>query len=377
SWAYDCGSKRPTQVKAMVHRFAGELSSVASDADPIKLLAISHFDDDHVHGVEALLQERRVEHLALPYMPLRQSLFNATGRAGGAMSSTTAAFQFDPPAWLLARGLGERVDQIVLVRGGSDAADGDSQVMFPEPPLPDRGVRAEEGAAANFRLLNSEPDGPAIHLQSHSNSVKLVNQLPLEFVFFNSTLPNEVAPSSGLSLDVVRAALQKLLQGLGINSGGRLPTRVWRPALRSFYDRHFGATGPARNNISLCMMIRPQSRSWNFFPCSSEAGCVPASRQTLLLTGDLAMSSSEISAMKSHFGPRWDELAVVQVPHHGSKHSWVKGNAASIGPVAFVQCIPDTCRLGRHPHASVSADLSAHPVFAADYQRGVIQQFMV
>lgn len=133
---------------------------------------------------------------------------------------------------------------------------------------------------------------------------------------------------------------------------GGLPDQIvksvpknWRKKLKECYEKHFGKTGKAKNNISLCMYAAPLKSYSNSY----------SHRYGTLLTGDINLSCNVIDDMKIHFGiNRWKFLEMVQVPHHGSQHSWTLGNTAKFLPAKFVQCATPT---KNHPHINVITDL--------------------
>ncbi|MGE4050192.1 MAG: MBL fold metallo-hydrolase [Piscinibacter sp.] len=99
----------------------------AQRPEDVDLLVLSHFDDDHVNGVERLLSSRRVRVLALPYLDIGHRLAGAGSVSSEACSASTAAFQLDPVAWLHSRGLSGQVDTLLLVQSGR-REDGDPPI---------------------------------------------------------------------------------------------------------------------------------------------------------------------------------------------------------------------------------------------------------
>ena len=96
-WVYDCGSKR-------TKRIATAIGDLPHGFEQIDLLVISHFDDDHINGIEELIRTRRVCRLALPYLDFPQRLAQAASIEGQGTSWSTALFQLDPLGWLARKG---------------------------------------------------------------------------------------------------------------------------------------------------------------------------------------------------------------------------------------------------------------------------------
>ncbi|WP_157903131.1 MBL fold metallo-hydrolase [Cupriavidus malaysiensis] len=389
SWVYDCGSKRTTRIDAEI----ADLEAWTAWPERIDLFVLSHFDDDHVNGVERFLQERSVDVLALPYLDVAQRLMHAAALADEASSASTALFQLDPVQWLSAKGLSGRVGSIVFVRGGQ-RQDGDPPVDVDPRPLVGlpRLDGSEQASAADdpdvdFRLDYFAAKGPEgtskLQLMLWRHVMPAAHALfPVELMFFNSEQPdlfrrdisgNRVARRSGMPLPALQSEIRSVMQRFGLSDLSRSPRQKWRDALRATYGKHFGSTSQHRNNISLCLLVRPlahevcrcrifHDRMARRIPVSGRAG--------LLCLGDLRINKEVLSAMWTHFGAaRWNTIAGVQVPHHGSRHSWEAGCASAFAPDWFVHCVPD--RSAHHPHESVNADLFGYPVLRATYRRRV------
>ena len=385
SWVYDCGSKRTTRIEEAIDSLGG----CRYWPRKIDLFVLSHFDDDHVNGVEQFLRTQSVRCLALPYMDAGQRLGQAASVGCDPCSASTALFQLDPLQWLNSRGLSDRVDSILLVRGGPDGGDNFPPDIDPRPfpgPAPsDDEFRRSPAVDADDRLRLDYPvessqggrSGPVLMLWQHGAPFAPSN-LPVEFMFFNSEQPDlfrvngigeRVARRSGASVGILRSEIDAVMRRYGLANLSKPPRRGWRDGLRHTYDRHFGETGQERNNISLCLLVRPlgdRVEYCSIFEDGIGGQIYPRGRAGLLCLGDLRVDGDTLNAMQRHFGPaRWASLSLVQVPHHGSRHSWVAGNAAAFAPDYFVHCVPDSSKY--HPHEKVELDLHGYNVFRADY----------
>lgn len=60
SWVYDCGAKSKTRVERVIADV--DLSEIMPDS--VDMFVLSHFDNDHVNGVEHFLRRRSVRWLA-------------------------------------------------------------------------------------------------------------------------------------------------------------------------------------------------------------------------------------------------------------------------------------------------------------------------
>jgi metal-dependent hydrolase (beta-lactamase superfamily II) len=93
-------------VEAAIHNFQVK-------DDTIDLLAISHFDKDHVSGVVKLLEENKVDTIILPYLALPIRILQAV-QSDGEISLEYTEFILNPVAFFnrIAR---DRIKQIVFV----------------------------------------------------------------------------------------------------------------------------------------------------------------------------------------------------------------------------------------------------------------------
>lgn len=369
--------------------------------EEIDLLVLSHFDDDHVNGVERLLKSRKVRILALPYMDVGHSLAAAASVGTDPCSASTAAFQLDPVTWLKSRGLAGQIDTVIMVQGGP-RGDGDPPVDGGPVPLP-------RGPEDNHRLRDDSVDtkgtevspvtrttggagkatAPPVVLWRHTTST-MASGIPLELMFFNATQPDLfykdgngmlVARRSSSAISVIQADVDIIARRYGLHDLSRQPGRGWRDALRAVYVKHFGNSSQQRNNISLCLLVRPRVsavKGCSIFRKDCEPTLTPPrhvsniKKPGTLLLGDLRIDSATLAEMQAHFGmARWVDIGTVQVPHHGSKHSWETGAAAVLNPERFIHCVPDAS--SHHPHRSVDDDLSpVAAVLRANYRTGVV-----
>ena len=389
-WIYDCGSKRPTRVIAEMDGLEA-WPRWAHDKD-LDLLVVSHFDNDHVNGLEELLRRHRVRYLALPYIGLRDRLGLAASLGGDDVASAaTSLFSLDPIRYLESRGLTNRVDTIVMIQGGKGEGVGDNSYDWPGPDKAPEQFERTRGAGGSgleeeYGITSSSSDGPRTTVWPHQLPLR-AGLFPLEFTFFNTALPGTVANRSKATLPEIRADVETVLQRYRLLDPTQSPKRDWRQSLRACYEKHFGSGGPERNNISLCVLVRPFCNDVEqcglFSGCSLGEGIwvwevpvVPEEPRALLLTGDLALNPKSISEMRRHFQDwRWREIAVAQVPHHGSQHSWERGNAALFPGPAFVHCIPTSSRGNHHPHTDVVADLAGQLVLTSTYEQCVVHAY--
>jgi hypothetical protein len=406
-WVYDCGSKSSKALKNALDR-TGKL---AHWPESIDMLVLSHFDDDHVNGLEDLLKKQKVKCLVLPFSEWQQRLREVAVGGTKGISASTAQLQLDPVGWLASRDLRSSVGTLLLMRGGTAGPEDAPLDPAPLPLDPDSKIdrnakSAEHLTELRMGTINGATSGsPAIQVLSHRKPIR-VGSLPMDFMFFNAELDGSslgiietvggvmVAKKSKLPLSMVRQQVNTAIANLNLAGGiSVLPTN-WRAQLKACYEQHFGSTGQAKNNISLCLYVAPLSGDRNVSRCGIFSNRFPSGavhtaqkhvadhklgapiellRPAVLYTGDLKLDNAVIDAMESHFGgDRWAKIGVTQVPHHGSTHSWQSGNANQLAPSTFVHCASGSAA---HPHPTVTADLAGQRVFTADYKSSVTLEY--
>lgn len=390
TWVYDCGSKRSSHLKTIVNNMA--VTFPKSWKSHIDMLAISHFDDDHTNGLEELLSKHTVGRLTIPYASFERRLATALSLDGEKLlSRDTALFALDPVTYLVSKGLGERVQEIVLVTGNADSEDDGLDEFFPSDQ---RGPETEEGFVwREIPAYENESEnfasgdgynilGRAANLQvsttSH-DSPFVPNGYSWEFFFFNSA-PSTCAGRSSAKIKAAIADAKDVIREMALLGGTHAIKPKWRDKLKKVYIRHFGHSSKSRNNISLCVLSAPTKRviveSCAAFDRGHSLGYVSPNpiKKGLLLCGDLTIDSSMLRCMERHFTPqRWGDIDVMQIPHHGSKNSWELGNMALCAHRHSVLCVPDSSSM--HPHKTVLNDLKGSHTHRADYKNFVQETF--
>lgn len=384
SWVYDCGSKWPASIKYSLS--ALDAWKEWSDKN-IDLLAISHFDHDHINGLELLLESKYVKWLVIPYLNFKDRLEQASAVLDESEATPdTAVFALDPLGFLASRGLSKKIGHVLVVSNDGDGTvnDGFSPLPSPDSQLERRSDGTGFGQTELKLFRYNRRQQPPIIKWRHDTAIGNA-ELGFEILFYNSALEADVAPISGRSLKYISKDAKAILSDYRVIGGPNPPVKGWQKALRSLYDRHFGKSGVRRNAISLCALFRPIGEDFSkcnvFSPFPPSQGVtqdnlrVRNDGNALLLTGDLSLDAANIGTMEKHFGKwRWQQLSAVQVPHHGSRHSWATGNAKLFPNPNFIQCIP-TDRSKNHPHKDVVSDLAHHSVVFANYERSVATQF--
>lgn len=371
-WVFDCGTSSKGELLDRA------LASIVADwggvpRPVVDLVALSHFDRDHINGVVRLLQCCEVRRLLLPFAPLQHRIVAAFG---GGIASTDPLLRFfvNPGRYLVEQG--GQVGEIVYVPpsegdGPADAEDheeegGDEQVPpdweFQQAELP-----AEESGLGSTDGAGGERVGQVSQL-----APKSAIALPAhwEFVTYNDpTFLQRVNP------DFQQAVAQQRNILLAPDPGGR-----HRPALQALEDAYnvaFGKGSRQRNDISLFLLGRPLKRKLEV----GTLGCVPSRasapplprqglgwvpedsdpkrRLGILYTGDGRLAEPiEVTRLVKYLGARrTGDIGVLQVMHHGSKKSSSPAAAAALQPDLSVYCSKPSWY--GHPHRETQEHFAA------------------
>lgn len=374
TWVYDCGSKKRNDLIKMID---GD-GLIDLPMSKIDMLCLSHFDDDHINGVDCLIRKFGVKALVLPYLPFNQRLQIAFEKK----SIDVLMFALDPVGYLQINGLLDKVDKIFLIQSSDTPASNTATIVN----RPVDSVRDEEydifpkGAqpdTANYPDLIAGGDSISSEKQREISGGGVKNLLSeWEFVFFNLPLKlKSLTPD--VSLSDVHVAVRKIL-----NSNKKDSNKIKN--LQQCYIEYFGYSGKKRNDISLCVLFRSLNSSglcysMNKIPVSRQVDsrqsicCAKGNGFGMLLTGDITINESTLSLMQAHFGAaRWNDIYVMQIPHHGSINSWQAGNHNILQHTYSILCIPDVNKRNRHPNDNVLKDLEGTKLLQADYSNSVI-----
>lgn len=224
SWVYDCGSKSSNAMGSALARTA----SWSVWPDRINMLVLSHFDDDHVNGLqEDLLKQCEVDFLILPFSEWQQRVRDVAVGGLKGISASTAQLQLSPITWLQSKDLTAKVGTLLLVRGGSSEQQEDREPMrLPTGTNPNElgGDRQRQDSLEQRELrmvASTHVAGPTVQVMQHGTPVH-PDGFPMEFMFYNAEV-------SGKDLDIIKTAHTGDL----ISKRSRLPLHEVRKEIRS------------------------------------------------------------------------------------------------------------------------------------------------
>jgi beta-lactamase superfamily II metal-dependent hydrolase len=324
NWVFDCGT---TSSQRFLDRSLDRQFPLGV-RHKIDLMAISHFDRDHISGVARLLGRARVEKLLLPYVPLAQRLVLA--QAAGA-DTNAVRFLFNPLDYLLAQDFD--IGEIVMVPPGNgrtpdpeDDGDEDHADMDRNEPPETSALFREVIAARRARQGNFTPIGML------KPQGRLTYRIGFEFVPYNDA---ELLPR--LSRKFTRKVEGRRDALLAATTSAERTKHL--NELQKEYDETIGKSSKLRNLISLFLYASPR----------------PAQRSAMLFTGDGFLNNRQrLGALATYLGKRrMENIGCLQVMHHGSRRNWFPGVTRVIQPDISVFSSDPLNRKLHHPDIEV------------------------
>lgn len=357
-WVYDCGTESDApRLKDQLDELCGACGDVEKPV--LNLLAISHFDRDHVSGIPELLKRFQVHTILLPFMPLWQSV--AAALQNGADKDEAILEYFVDPITYFARQDNAQIRQIIFVKPSSGKCNS---------PIDSDNFKDIEGLQFEAEAAG-ESEAPERSINSHARrkfqvfhlkkNTRLLAGPGWEFVPYNDLKAGP--PITPAFVKAVTKEKVALLSG-PCNVDRRDAIR----RLRRIYDKHFGHSAMRRNIISLFLYAGPTADADCFPPYTTSHfhnSFYPAWRRqychsccATLYTGDGYLNTrSRLNALTTFLGgERVDRIGCLQVMHHGSKTNWHEGVAAALRPcVSVFSCDPEY-KSYKHPHGPVTRD---------------------
>lgn len=354
-WVYDCGTtSTQSLVDDALKRFSEASPTSSGTSHRINLVALSHFDHDHISGLVRLLRSSAVDTLLLPYVPLWQRLVLAFAEG---IDTQQELFDFfvDPVEYISRQNT--TLERVILVPGGRGERPGEpgaTDAPFPTGDSP-----------WNLNADIGEPSGSDqqhdASLASRSSRIRVewlrqggrlnVNRV-WEFVPYNDA---EFSPNNGKRFqEVISRRRDRLLAAKTDRARARALGEI-----KDAYDRAFGKSATQRNVISLFLYAGftvPESTGFYFM--QSDRPVFLSSSSSTLYTGDGYLDTPKrLAELTRFFGKqRMDNLGCLQVMHHGSRANWHDGVAAKLNPTISVFSSDPNHRSLGHPHAEVLRD---------------------
>lgn len=381
-WVYDCGtSSKQVLLQNAIQRTPCGQPIAGSSKPSLDLVTVSHFDNDHISGLETLLSEFSIGTLLLPYMPLWQRLVLAFSE-GVDTQQALMRFFLNPVAYL-ADIPGADIGQIVFVPPSPEAGPPENTDLAPVLPQTDgpwglkfdRQDERSDDENSDMAAFESVSSTSRVSVEMMRAGSGLQVERLWEFIPYNdSSVSPKPTPKFCEAVEVLR---QELLNAATLKEAGDALV-----ALKNEYDKHFGKSAKQRNVISLFLYGGPIGgeavarfryvnvddrerfgRRWYFG--GSHKGIRSLS---ILYTGDGYLETkSRLSRLRGYLGnARTERIGCLQVMHHGAKGNWHCGVAKAFSPVLSVFSSDPAHKGLGHPHAPVLRDFWPYNPVQAD-----------
>lgn len=336
NYVYDCGARSRARVNEAVRLFARETPNV--DA-----LFVSHFDDDHVQGLDRLLAECRIDSVYIPYVDQKSIVLDIIDRAVQSdviPTTTTLQAALDPESWFTSRGAG----RVIRIGRGPGWTPGDGPVSPREPPPPGESIRRLDTQSKGLPLTvfgtprvhaeiarQDDPNGGRDQSVGNAEYVSGMAISLSDGLFpIGWQLIPYVHPLPQVNYARFRHVMRKHLRlkpRTQITAAfllEKLRTEAGRKAIRACYDAliPYGASRE-HNRISMSLYSGPLGGNavhWsNNLPSDWYINGVGG----WIGTGDAKLKISDIWTEWSQFyGRQLPETSTLLLPHHGSNRNF-------------------------------------------------------
>ncbi|MGB8843862.1 MAG: MBL fold metallo-hydrolase [Aliidongia sp.] len=321
SWIFDCGSRKTAMFDDFLKRWTTQ------NQEPIDWLFISHFDTDHVSGLDTLMSRAKVRDVMVPYVneqELALQMLQEIDR--GNLDRAFFELVADPAAFFLGRGA-ERVTFLRGPRSGGEPTldsppgegPGDERVWTHPSPSPEqlRVPTKFRGSEGRVQLIDGE-----CNLTVKQRAANLLRLKPYR-------APIEPRAHRGLvaalrDRDNKKNSSTRGRPGLGdlaFAIGQHARTESGRADLRRLFVEYAGSS----NRSSLSLLSVPisvhnetdnNSPFWHVTsPARSRWG---KGAKAWINTGDAELLEPNLGGWKNLYKNELDDVRVFSLPHHGS-----------------------------------------------------------
>lgn len=337
-FVYDCGSKDRDFLERAIEEYHKEIGPRQID-----LLIISHFHDDHIVGIEHLLENKTVGTVILPYLSPEERLMTYLTE-----DDTTVAglpdwyydFLADPVYFCLEAPGSFITDKVkkVIVIGGRDGQDD-----YPMDNVSKEGNKISFDKKSDDQdlrdvVLKLEPTwddylSKSLEIKSHKGHAFIKGWV---FRFFNHTFDQK-------DIDVFGRFIKDFISVDSLSTTDEIRNiikdRKRREKIRNCYRKLCGDL----NHTSLALYHGPWhaqyriSYPWPFTSFENLTLCGELNiskikndcseffegKAAQFLTGDMNLNY-KWEDLKKHFKNSFSTMGMIQIPHHGSFKSWNK-----------------------------------------------------
>lgn len=299
---YDCGSLSGSNLLNQ------QIDNCFDRGEKIHALFLSHFDEDHVNGLEYLLQHTQVEHIFFPLLTKEDKalicLQHLVNSAFADEESFWLRFALEPLETIEQMEL----DYIPMLHPVRSEDESDENIEFrdmPESLRQHRYVRIVRSGENVFEIV--------CDTAKETHSIHKLDWLYIPFHFREKAKRNILKESLKESLGTCNP--EELLDRLKSNP-------LYRADIKEAYSKIPGGL----NTNSMTLFSGTKSEHFTHFlihykrPCK---GCYFPIKPGALYMGDYdASGSQKWQQLRRAYKEYIPYIGCLQVPHHGSKHSF-------------------------------------------------------
>jgi hypothetical protein len=320
NWIFDCGAKKTAAFDAFLKAWT------ARNAQPIDWLFISHFDTDHVSGLDTLMARTVVRDVMVPYVNDRELAFQLLHEIDrGNLSRYFFELIADPAEFFLSRGA-ERVTFFGGQRMGREPREDGPRPKRPDVeagwnlkitrspiPLSSSSSRTKSGRADAVQLMNDGCDLIVVH-----GAVGL-RLRPYRAPISLGTHRSLIVALQGLVGSISSKMKRPGLGDLAFAIGYHARTASGRAALRKLFKQYAGSSN--RSSLSLLSVPYVADEEGGGTQVFVGGDCCEYwdASAAWLNTGDAELRmSSDLDSWKNAFVGDLPRTRVLALPHHGS-----------------------------------------------------------
>lgn len=320
NWIFDCGAKKTAVFDAYLKTWATQ------NPQPIDWLFVSHFDTDHVSGLDTLMSRVVVRDVMVPYVNEHELVLQllhevSRGNLGRAVFELAA----DPAAFFLARGAervtffgGSQPDRVPALDGRRpDRPRGEDSwtlkidplpVVLPTPPR----FNSNSGHSSRVFLMDPEAEIAAVYGSAYLRFKP--HRAPITPYAHRGLMKALRALVGGIPWRKHRPGLGDLAFAIALYAR----TASGRADLRKLFRTQVGSSN--RSSLSLLSMPVLQDEAGAYWHRLSQAEPNWGEGEVAWVnTGDAELLGvKDLDGWKDTFTPFLEKVRVLALPHHGS-----------------------------------------------------------
>ena len=336
-WVYDCGS---ANAKDKLSSSIDELQEI----DEFDLVAISHFDDDHINGLPYLLAQKKVKKLVIPFLTAEQKTLELINYCAeccneddtySKLTDDSLEFLKNPGAYITKISKQQSVVEILYVPDKSYV-------------LNNNDIRSNEQNDLSYRYTEKKEDG-IIKKILDPNSPMIYKTW--EFLFYNDITEYKKLNKKNFPYhwNDIEKNVKKLLDNVNEHTKTQ--------ALNDLKTKHDTLIAPVKRNPSSLFLYAGCCDYELATKCYSFQDGKIMQKHGILFTGDGVLSNLvQLNDLLTYLGgERRNNIYCLQVMHHGSKYNSCSEVAKLLHPSQSVFSADPQYKYN-HPHGCVVLD---------------------